>query len=118
MTQSALKLSSPQATQTFYQSQSRSRWVNYVVNIQTPSGAAIESIEVGDIRLWQNALKDMASDIDFSVSGNSAVVRVRLADTSKLVAGKTYTLPLLVTPAASADNVAPTRINLTLSVKK
>ena len=118
VTQSALKLSSPQATQTFYQSQSRSRWVNYVVNIQTPNGAAIESIEVGDIRLWQNALKDMASDIDFSVSGNSAVVRVRLADTSKLVAGKTYTLPLLVTPAASADNVAPTRINLTLSVKK
>ena len=120
VTQSAIKLSTPQAAKTFYQSQSRSRWVDYEVKLQSPVGATIEETSVGDIHIWQNALLDVASDILIWTNDekDTAYVRVYLPDISKLVAGKTYTLPLLVTPVGCAENVKPTTINLTLSVKK
>ena len=118
--QTALKLTANPSKQTFYQAQSKDRIVQYQINLTSPACAVISDISVGDIKLWQSALEDQARDIAFDLEpdGRTLIVSVMLKDSAKLVAGKTYTLPVLIKADGAASNVAAAKVNLTLAVQK
>ena len=122
MTQTALKLTANPTKQTFYQSQSKDRQVEYRIDLTSPANAKLDArnVEVGNISLWQNALKNQAEDISFRTedAGRTLVVYVTLKDPAQLAAGRSYTLPLLIRASGSATNMAATTVNLTLTVQK
>ena len=120
VTQSALKFTVSPKVQNSYQSQSKQREIYYHLELTAPVGAEIGSVSIGDVGLLQSALVDETENIfvDFSDDGTAATVVVTLKDTSKLSAGKTYTLPLLLTAKGQATNVAPTKVNLSLKAMK
>ena len=120
VTQSALKFTVAPKVQNAYQSQSKQREIYYHLELTAPVGAEIGSVAIGDVGLLQSALVDETENIfvDFSDDGTTATVVVTLKDTSKLSAGKTYTLPLLLTAKGQATNVAPTKVNLSLKAMK
>ena len=121
-TQTTLKLKATPSTQTVYQSQSRSRELIYTVEASSPAGAIFtaEQVSIGDIRLWQRSLVKEADNIRItpSADGTRLQVSVTIKDTSSLTAGKSYTLPLLITAKGAADGTSATRINLTLKAQK
>ena len=122
VTQTALKLTANPTKQTFYQSQSKDRTVEYRIDLTSPANAKLDArnVEVGNISLWQNALKNQAEDISFRTedAGRTLVVHVTLKDPAQLAAGRSYTLPLLIRANGSATNMAATTVNLTLTVQK
>ena len=50
--------------------------------------------------------------------GKGGKIEVRLKDTSKLVAGKSYTIYVDVEPKGNAADVDPVKVKLTLKVPK
>lgn len=124
VTQTALKLTANPTKQTFYQAQSKNRVVSYRIDLSSPAYATMNNlnVSVGDIKLWQNALKDQASDIRFELKegseGRTLLVHVTLKDPAQLAGGRNYTLPVLIKAEGAASNMAATTVNLTLAVQK
>ena len=87
--------------QTVYQSQSRDRAVTYTLKLTAPDGAAFGAIKADNVGLLQSSLVD-EKNIDIVRDGDTATVTLHLKDTSKLTAGKTYTLPLLISAEGQA----------------
>ena len=121
VSQSAVKAAASPASLTIYQSQSTERTVTFRVRLSKPANARISHIDLGTLNsLFRTSLADAASNVcwDIDQDGRSATVRVTIRDTSKLTAGKSYVLPLLITPEGNASNLAPAKLNLTLKVQK
>ena len=116
----APKLTANPATQTIFQSQSRTRVVCYTVNLTSPANAEIGKISTGSVGVLQRSLvnEDTNITISYSPDGKSANVYVTIKDTSALAAGKTYTLPLVIEVEGKATNAAATKLNLQLKVAK
>ena len=114
VSQTSFKLKAVNATRNFYQSQSKERTVSYTIELTTPADARIKSGVVDKTVLTQYAGIDCTPSPD----GKSLIVDVTLNDTSKLIAGKSYTLPILVEAEGQAENVKPTKINLNLKMFK
>ena len=117
VTQTALKITAVPTVQTVYQSQSRYRTVTYRLKLTAPAGAGFGEIETGNVSLLQKSLVD-EGNIAIVFEADTATVTVQLKDTSKLTAGRTYTLPLLIQAEGQATNLAPTKLNLNLKVAK
>ena len=124
VTQTALKLTANPTKQTFYQSQDKNRTVTYAIELTSPAYANMNdlNVSIGDIKLWQNAMKDQADDIRFELKkgseGRILLVHVTLKDPAQLAAGRNYTLPVLIKAEGAASNMAATVVNLTLAVQK
>lgn len=121
VTQSAVKAAAVPASATVYQSQSRTRTVTFRVSLTSPAGAGIRQIDLGTVNsLFRTSLADGAGGISWNIDqdGLGATVRVTIRDTSRLKQGQKYILPLLITPEGNASNVAPVKLNVTLTVKK
>ena len=119
VTNTAIKFKTP-AAQTIYQSQSRSRTLVYKIELTSPEDAELGNIEIGDVGLLQRSL---VNDANVRVSntyqnGKAVNIYVTIKDTSALAAGKSYTLPLLIKADGCAENVAATKLNLSLKVLK
>ena len=67
---------------------------------------------------WQKALADNAENISINISGDTAMVKVTLKDTSKINSGKSYTLPLEISAEGYPRNISSAKLNLTLKVMK
>ena len=86
----------------------------------------IGTSSVGDVinkiltAISQSKINDLMRDIAFDLEpdGRTLIVSVMLKDSAKLVAGKTYTLPVLIKADGAASNVAAAKVNLTLAVQK
>lgn len=118
--QSAVKFAAEPAKATFFQSQNKDRHVSFEVKMTAPADATFSAygVSIGDIKFWQNALRDQAEDITVeSIDAVTVRIDVTLRYTAKLVPGKTYTLPLLLRPDLDAPNVAPVKLSLSLVVK-
>lgn len=70
------------------------------------------------VPIFQTALSAASSNISFTIApdGTTARVNVALRDISRLVGGKSYTIPVLVYAQGQAANTAAVKCNLTLSV--
>ena len=119
--QSALKLSSV-AAQTVYQSQAKTRTVAYTLTLTSPADAKIGKIEKGSglNALFARTLADSQSTVSWEIApdGRSAVVYVTVSDTSRLTAGKSYAIPLVITPEGCAEHGSVTKLNLSLKALK
>lgn len=121
VTQSALKVSGNPATLTVYQSKMNGNTLTFNVSVKSPEGAAIDEAYLGKISSsLQKMLAESGSNVSWTYSndGQTVYVHVKLNDMSKLVAGKTYTLPITIAPKDAINTKANASIKLTIKVKK
>ena len=84
-----------------------SYWYGYGQSYDVPgSGSGVILTEDGYIATCAHVVEGAKS------------VKVTLNDTSKLVSGRSYTLPILIEAEGQASNVKPTKINLNLKMFK
>ncbi len=106
--------------QTVYQSQDRGRTVSYEIQLNGDNSVKISTVKLDESRLSQQ-LMDALVDLDnvaltVSEDGKSCIAEVGIWDTSVLVSGKSYTIPLIVENIGQAENVAPAKLNLSIKV--
>lgn len=122
VSQSAFAVSAVPKTQNVYQSQSRSLQMLYTLTVTKPANANIGRMVLNTKNasaLLQAIDQNMLLNADGTVKlGESGIVFFQLKDTSKLVAGKTYSLILDVYAQGSAENVKPVQVKLNFKAVK
>ena len=119
--QSALKVTFAPAEQKVFQAQGSAVSAKFTVSVTAPVGAKIGGIRTGSMT---TAIRKTFSDAGCCISwiispdGKSAVASVYVKDTTKLVAGKSYTIPIEVAATGSAADAAITKTSFKLKVAK
>lgn len=117
--QSKMKVEAEQKSISIFQSKDRDAEVVFKINTVSPEYAGITEIELGSVpALLSKSLVNEADNIWFENFGYYALVHVVIRDTSKLSAGKSYSLPVVIYPWTVAEKADPVKLNLTLKVFK
>ena len=116
VTQSRLKLTASPTKLTLFQAQSTPASAKVVLS--SPTTARIEDISVN--AKTSAELKAALENGGFTarIEGNTAVIQLDAGKSGLLRAGKNYTLLLDVTPENNAENLKPTQIKLTITIRK
>ena len=120
--QSALKLKTTAIQGNAYQSQNGTATAEYLLTVTGPMSGKIERIELDSVKtlLALRQALGVSGTITPEIAGDgrSATVKVRLKDTSKVAAGKSYTFLVNVYPEGNAADVNPVQVKLTMKVGK
>ena len=115
---SAIKLVGSPKVVNVYQSQSRARIVYYDLQVTSPVGAKIDSVQLGKLNAAQQAFKDVCSVYtDVADDGMSARVKLVIRDVGALGVNKTYTLPLEIW-AEGQLTTTPAKLSMSVKVLK
>jgi len=120
ITQTTAKATVEPTVQTIYQGQSRTRTVVFTVKLTTPVDSSIQSLAVGEVTgIFHKSLSDAASNISWNISSDrkTAKIYVTLKDSSELVSGKQYVLPIILTPEGATNQKANAKLMLKLKIK-
>lgn len=118
VTQSKSKATVTPTSVTIYQSRSNEKPIEYCLTV-SPNAAIIDSIHIGSSisAPIQNAIGNL-DNVEVSWTENNATISFMLNDTSKLVAGKTYAIPIEIDLKGAAADSAPIKCSLNVKVLK
>ena len=120
--QTALKLTLTAIQANAYQSQDGMAVVEYELRLTGPADGRIAKLELDSVKtlLALRRALGVSGEIEtkLAADGKSAKVRVRLKDTSKVTAGKSYTFLVNVYAEGQAEDVNPVQVKFTMKVAK
>jgi len=121
ITQGTIKAAATPVSQTVYMSSDRGYKVSYTVNLTSPAGAEIKSARLGSMKsTFTKSLTNAGGTINWRVSddGKSLTVDLDLKDITKMVAGTTYEIPIIITPKNAVNSSADLLVKMKVTIKK